>query len=189
MAYGDFKDLAKRTAADKVLKGKAFKIASNQKYDGYQRGLTSMLYNFFDKKSQGTGRHSSSTSYRPLSSASQLASNKDNIQLADELHKPITQNFKKRKVHSSYRDNMWGIDLTDMQLFSKFNKGFRFLLCVIDIFSKYAWVIPLKDKKGISIVNAFQKISKESNRNPNKIWFDKRMEFYNNYFHKWLRDN
>ena len=76
-----------------------------------------------------------------------------------------------------------------MQLLSKFNKGFRFLLCVIDIFSKYAWVIPLKDKKGISIVNAFQIILKESNRKPNKIWVDKGSEFYNNSFKKWLQDN
>ena len=67
-----------------------------------------------------------------------------------------------------------------MHLISKFNKGFRFLLCVTDIFSKYAWVIPLKDKKDISIVNAFQKILKESDRRPNKIWVDKGSEFYNN---------
>ena len=76
-----------------------------------------------------------------------------------------------------------------MQLLSKFNKGFRFFLCVIDIFSKYAWVIPSKHKKGISIVNAFQKILKESNRKPNKIWVDKGREFYNNSFKKWLQDN
>ena len=69
-----------------------------------------------------------------------------------------------------------------MQLLSKFNKGFRFFLCVIDIFSKYAWVIPLKDEKGVSIVNAFQKILKESNKKPNKIWVDKGSEFYNNSF-------
>ena len=76
-----------------------------------------------------------------------------------------------------------------MQLLNKFNKGFRFLLCVIDIFSKYAWVVPLKDKKGVSIVDAFQKILKESNRKPNKIWVDKGSEFYNNSFKKWLKDN
>ena len=142
MAYGDFKDLAKRTIADKVLRDKAFKIASDQKYDGYQRGLASMVYKFFDKKSKGSGR--------PLSS-----NNKENIQLADELHKPIIRKSKKRKVYSSFRDNIWSADLADMQLLSKFNKGFRFLLCVIDIFSKYAWVIPIKDKKGVSVVNAF----------------------------------
>ena len=76
-----------------------------------------------------------------------------------------------------------------MQLFSKYNKGIRFLLYVIDIFSKYAWVVPLKDKKGISIVKAFQSILKQSNRKPNKIWVDKGPEFYNAYFKKWLRDN
>ena len=64
------------------------------------------------------------------------------MQLADELHKPITRKFKKRKVHSSFSDNIWGVDLTDMQLLSKFTKRFRFLLCVIDIYSKYAWVVP-----------------------------------------------
>ena len=81
-----------------------------------------------------------------------------NEKLAEELHKPITRKFKKRKVYSTFKDNIWGADLADMQLISKFNKGFRFLLCVIDILSKYAWVVPLKDKKGVSIVNAFQSI-------------------------------
>ena len=139
MVYGDFKDLTKRTAADKVLRDKAFKIVSDQKHDEYQRGLASMVYKVFDTESQGSGR--------PLSSALQLANNKENIQLADELHKLIVRKFKKRKVYSSFRDNIWDVDLADMPLLSKFNKGFRFLLCVIDIFSKYAWVIPLKDKK------------------------------------------
>ena len=76
-----------------------------------------------------------------------------------------------------------------MQLISKFNKGFRSLLCVIDIFSKYAWVFPSKDKKGISIVNAFQKILDKSGCKPNKIWVDKGIEFYNNSFKKWSKDN
>ena len=114
MAVGDFKDLAKRTAADKVLGDKAFKIVSDQKHDGYKRGLASMVYKFFDKKSQGGGR--------PSSSALQVANNKENIQLADELHKQIIKKFKKRKVYSSFRDNIWGADLADMQLLSKFNK-------------------------------------------------------------------
>ena len=152
MAYGNFKDLAKRTAVDKVLRDKAFKIASDQKYDGYQRRLASIKCNFFDKKSSGSG-----------------IVNKENVQLANELHKPIIKKFSKRKVYSSLKDNIWGVDLADMQLLSKCNKGFRFLLCVIDIFSKYAWVIPLKDKKGVSIVNAFQIILKESNHKSNKI--------------------
>ena len=81
------------------------------------------------------------------------------------------------------------VDLADMQSISKFSKKFRFLLCVIDIFSKYAWVVPLKDKKGVSIVDAFQKILDDSNRKPNKIWIDKGCEFYNNSFKTWLKDN
>ena len=76
-----------------------------------------------------------------------------------------------------------------MQLISKFNKGFRFLLCVIDIFGKYTWVVPLKDREGISIINAFRKILKESDKKPNKMWVDKGSEFHNNYFKKWLKDN
>ena len=84
---------------------------------------------------------------------------------------------------------MWTADLADMQLISKFNKGFRFLLCVIDIYSKYAWFFPLKDKKGVSIVKRFQSILKKSNRKPNKIWVDKGSEFYNSHFKKWLKDN
>ena len=103
-------------------------------------------------------------------------------QLAEELHKPIIRKFKKRTVYSRSKDNIWGADLADLQLISKFNKGFIFLLCVIDIFSKYAWVVPLKDKKGVSIVDAFQKILDDSNRKPNKIWVDKGSEFYNNSF-------
>ena len=104
--------------------------------------------------------------------------------LAEELHKPIIKRFLKRTAYSGFKINIWGAYLADMQLISKFNKGFRFLLCVIDIFSKYAWVVPLKDKKGISIVNAFQKILKESDRKPNKIWVDKGSEFYNSSFKK-----
>ena len=92
-------------------------------------------------------------------------------------------------MYSSFRDNIWGVDLAEMQLLSKFNEGFRFLLCIIGIFSKSSWVIHLKDKKGISIVNAFQILLKESNRKPNKIWVDKGSEFYNNSFIKWLKDN
>ena len=89
--------------------------------------------------------------------------------LAEELHKTIIRKFKKRTVYSRFKDNTWGADSAYMQLISNFNKRFRFLLCVIDIFSKYAWVVPLKDKKSIIITNTFQKILKESNRKSNKM--------------------
>ena len=81
-------------------------------------------------------------------------------------------------VYSRFKGNVWGADLADMHLIRRINKGFRFLLRVIDIFSKYAWVAPLKDKKRITITNAFQKILKESDRKPNKIWVDKGSKFY-----------
>ena len=112
-----------------------------------------------------------------------------NEQLAKELQKPIIRNFEKRTLYSGFKDNIQGADLADMQLISNFNKLFRFLLCVNDIFSKYAWVVPLKYKKGITITNAFQKILDRSNRKPNKIWVDKGSEFYNSPFKKWLKDN
>ena len=158
---------------DKILKNKGFDISKDPKYNGYQRGLASMVYKFFDSKVSGSG-------------AKLISQNK---QLVNELHKPIIRKFEKRKVYSTFKDNIWGVDLANRQLLSKYNKGFRFLLCVIDIFSKYAWVVPLKDKKGITIVKAFQIILQQSNRKSNKIWVDKGSEFYNAYFKKWLRDN
>ena len=161
----------KRTQSDKVLRAKAFNIASDPKYDGYQRGLASMVYKFFDKKSSGSG-----------------IINEANYQLANELHKPIIRKFKKRKVYSSFRDNIWGVDLADMQSLSKYNKGIKYLLCAIDLFSKYAWVIPLKDKKGTSIVNTFQKIISEE-RKPDKIWVDQDSEFYNKSFKEFFKIN
>ena len=90
---------------------------------------------------------------------------------------------------SSFKDNIWGVDLADMQLISKYNRGLRYLLCAIDLFSKYAFVVPLKDKKGTTIVNAFQSILDNSKRKPNKIRVDQGSEFYNTHFKKWLKDN
>ena len=112
MAYGDFKDLKRITASDKVFRDKAFNIAKNPKYDGYERGRASMVYKFCDKRSTGSCVASNE--------------NKQNLQLAEELHKPIIRKFKKRKFYSGFKDNILGADLADMQLISKFNKGFRF---------------------------------------------------------------
>ena len=130
-AYSDSEDLTKITVADIILKNRAFNIAKDPKYDGYQRGLASMVYKFFDKKSVGSGAKHVNTKIT-----------RQNQQLAEELHKPIIRKFEKRKVHAAFKDNIWGADLADIQLSSKYNKGIRFLLCVIDIFSKYAWVVP-----------------------------------------------
>ena len=110
-------------------------------------------------------------------------------QLANELHKPIIRRFKKRIVYSSFKNNIWDVDLADVQLISKYSKGIRYLLCAIDLFSKYAFVVPLKDKKGTTITNAFQSILDNSKRKPNKIWADQGSEFYYTHFKKWLKDN
>ena len=102
-AYADHKDLINRTEADKVLRDKAYDIASNPKYGGYQRGLVSMVYKSFDKKSMGSG-------FKKLKNTACSSSI-----LADELHKPIIRKFNKRKVYSQFKDNIWGVDLADMQ--------------------------------------------------------------------------
>ena len=97
-----------------------------------------MVYKFFDNKTKGSVT---------LPNKSAIKSIPQNEQLAEELHKPIIRKFKKSEVYSAFKDNIWAADLADMQLISKFNKGFSFLLCVFDIYSKYAWVVPLKYKK------------------------------------------
>ena len=112
---------------------------------------------------------------------------KQNKQLAEELQKPVIKIFLKRTVYSPFKHNIWGADLADMQSISKVNKEFRFLLCAIDIFCKYAWVFPFKDEKGVSIVNAFRKVLDKSGRKPKKIWVDKESEFYNSFFLKMVK--
>ena len=106
---------------------------------------------------------------------------KQNQQLENELHKPIVRKFKQRKVYYSFKENICGVDSADMQLISKYNIGIRYLLCAIDIFSKYVWVVPMNDKKGVNMVNVFQKLLDSSKRKPNKMWVDQGNEFYNNY--------
>ena len=141
-----------------------------------------MVYKFFDKKT--------SDGADMLANKSAIKNeNISNKELPGKLHKPIIRKFKNMKLQPSFTENIWVVNLADMQFIRKFKKGFRFLLCVIDIYSKYVWVIPLKDKKGITITNAFQKNLKESNSKPNKIWVDKRSEFYNRSIKSWLEKN
>ena len=113
MAYVDFQNLARSAASDKLLRDKAFNIAKNAKYDGYQSGLVSMVFKLFYKKS---------------ASGSGVANNeiKRNLQLVEELHKPIIRNFIKRTVYSEFKDNICGANLADTKLISNLNKGFRF---------------------------------------------------------------
>ena len=115
MAYVKLKNLAKKTKSDKVLRDKTFEIAIDLKHDGYQRGLASMVYKFFDKRSSGSG-----------------ITTELNYQLANELHRQIIMKLIKRKIYSSFRDNIWGVDY--IHSLSKYSKGIRHLLCAIDLF-------------------------------------------------------
>ena len=119
---------------------------SNPKYDGYQRGLASMVHNFSDKKSTLLNKFSGSGT-----------ANEPSYQLANELQKPIIRKFEKSKIYSSFRDNIWGADLADMQSVSKYYKGNKYLLWAIDLFSKYAWVIPITDKKELVLLMHLKK--------------------------------
>ena len=107
--YGSWwtKDLTKRTLLDNVLRNKAFEIESNSKYDGYQRGITSMEYNFFDKISSASGVAALPNKYMP------------NYQLANKFHRQVIRTFKRRKVYSSFKDNIWSVDLADMKSLKK----------------------------------------------------------------------
>ena len=128
-------------------------------HDGYERGLASM-----DFMSTGTSHHT------------EKGINSENQRIAEELHKPIIRELRKRKVYLSFKSNICGADL---ELIRKFNKAIRFLLYVDDMFEKYAWIVPLKDKKGIIITKTFQKVLEMSGGKPNKIWVTEASEFCN----------
>ena len=98
--------------------------------------------------------------------------------MADELHKPMKRNFTRRRVIVNGIDKIWCSDLVEMQQFSKWNESYRYLLMVLDLFSKYGWIVPLKDKKGETVTEAFKTIFTEG-RNPQYLWTDKGKEYYN----------
>jgi hypothetical protein len=100
-------------------------------------------------------------------------------QLANELHKPITNKFDRRKVHSNGIDEIWSMDLVDMSQYAKENKDFKFMLNIIDVFSRYAWSTPLKNKSAETVLEAFENVMDQSKRIPQKIWVDQGTEFYN----------
>ena len=124
MTFGKANDLVRRTQSDKVLTDKAFKIASDPKYDGYQRGLASMVYKFVIKNLVGVALLMKQIISWQMNFISQLLEN------------------SKKEKYIHHLDNIWGVDLADMQSLSRYNKGIRYLLCAINLFSKYAWVIP-----------------------------------------------
>ncbi|PFX14318.1 putative uncharacterized transposon-derived protein F54H12.3 [Stylophora pistillata] len=109
-------------------------------------------------------------------------------ELADELHKPIRRNFTKRRVIVNGIDEIWCSDLVEMQKFAKWNKGYRYLLMVLDIFSKYGWIVPLKNKKGESVAEGFERIFTEG-RVPKRLWVDKGTEYYNSHVKDLMKAN
>ena len=137
-AYTDSKDLAKRTISDKIWKERVYEIAINLKYDEYQRGLASMAYKCFDKK---TGSEATV-----------------NEELPQKLRKSVIKTFKRRKVYARFKYNIWAADLAKMRPLSSKNRGVKYLLCVIDVFSKYDWVESLKGKKAKTFVHDYIEI-------------------------------
>ena len=186
MAYGDFKDLTRRTASDKILRGKAFNIS---------KMLPSMIYIFFDKNGSATcawSETSTTQTMRNKFTDSSISIKNENIlseELAEELCKPTKRKFKKRKVHSSFTQNIWGADLADMQLISTFNKEILFFYYSLIFLSKYTWIIPLKDKKGAIITNFFKKILDQTYHKRSKIWVDKGGEYCNRSMKPFLQNN
>ena len=151
------------------MKDRAYEIVRNHKYNGYQRALVSMVHKIFDKKT-GSG----------------LSVNE---QLVHELHKPVIKKFKRRKVYARFKDNIWAVDLAEMGSLSSKNKNVKNLSCVIDVITKYAWVKPLKDEKGKTVLNAFIDIVNKSNSKRNKVCVDQGREYYNRLMQEWLDNN
>ena len=151
-----------------------FNIAKNPKYDGYQVGNSSLVYEFFNKNFYLSGVK---TEVIPKQ------------QLIQELHKINIRKCEKLQIYSSFKNNTWVAELVDMQLISKLNKVFHYLWCVIGIYSKYPRVVPLKYKKGITITSIFQKLLHGSNLKPNNIGVDEGSEFYNRSIKLWVQDN
>ena len=162
-AYDKHKDVSNRQVADKKLMDGAFAIASDQSKNGYERMLASMIYKFFDKKIQmGQGA-------------------KEDI-LADELHKPIKHNFKRRRVNVFKPNDILACDLVDMV--NNRDEGYRYILTAQDVFTKYSFAIPLKTKKTEELMNAFKTIFKTHKFA--KIWTDQETGIYSTQFQEFL---
>ena len=106
--------------------------------------------------------------------------------LTDELHRPVKRKFEKRQVFAKNVDDIWAADLVDMQYYSRTNKGFKYILMIIDVFSKYGWAIPLKNKTSTEVVRAFSELWNSGQKPPKYLWTDKGKEFVNRAFQKLL---
>ena len=168
--YNENIDTKVRNISDMALAHRADEIANNPTYDDVQRKDAHFISGIMKTKAKfGLGVW--------------------NEELADELHAPVKRKFKRRHVISYGVDDVWSCDLVEMQEWKKQNKGFRYMLNVIDVHSKYAWSIPLKDKTGKTVLEAFKQIVNSSGRKPDHIWVDEGKEFYNKQMDEWIKEN
>ena len=150
MKYCSYKNLTRKTASNKILHDKPFKIAGNPSFDVCQCTPVSMVYKLFDKKSA----HVTIIS---------------NQQLANELNKSVVRKLQGHNVYPSFGEIICVADLAEMQLISKSDERVTLLLCIIGIYSNFVWIAQLKDQEGVTVVDALQKIIDKSNRKPDKI--------------------
>ena len=168
--YNENSDTKVRNISDIALAHRADEIANNLMYDDVQRKDANFISGIMKTKAKfGLGVW--------------------NEELADELHAPVRRKFKRRRVISYGVDDVWSCDLVEMQEWKKQNKGYRYMLNVIDVHSKYAWSIPLKDKTGKTVLDAFKQIVNSSGRKPDHIWVDEGKEFYNKHMDEWIKEN
>ena len=168
--YNENSDTKVRNISDIALAYRADEIANNPMYDDVQRKDANFISGIMKTKAKfGLGVW--------------------NEELADELHAPVRRKFKRRRVISYGVDDVWSCDLVEMQEWKKQNKGYRYMLNVIDVHSKYAWSIPLKDKTGKTVLDAFKQIVNSSGRKPDHIWVDEGKEFYNKQMDEWIKEN
>ena len=183
IAYNQNSDTNNRNIADDILAKAAMDIANDVNAPAYERQQGRTVAAIMAAKSRfGLG-------IKPKKQVKFVEQHDFSDALAEELHRGLRRKFQRRRVQVFGVDEIWSADLVDMQYFSKNNDGFRYLLTVIDVLSKFAWAVPLKDKTGKSVATAFEKIVKESDRKPMKLWVDKGTEFYNNVMDQFLREN
>ena len=183
IAYSQNSDTKNRNVADDILAKLAMDIANNVNEPAYERQQARTVAAVMATKSRfGLGT-------KPKKQVWFEDQQDFSDALAEELHSGVRRKFQRRRVQVFGVDEIWSADLVEMQDFSKDNDGFRYLLTVIDVMSKYAWAVPLKDKTGNSVTAAFEKIVKESGRKPMKLWVDKGKEFYNKVMDRFLEEN
>jgi transposase InsO family protein len=173
--YNENTDTKVRNISDMALAHRADEIFNNPVYDAVQRKDASFISGIMKTKAKfGFGSN---------------VAKQWNEELANELHAPVKRKFQRRRVISYGVDDVWSCDLVEMQEWCKDNKGYRYMLNVVDVFSKYAWSIKLLDKKGKTVLEAFKQIVKTSGRKPDHIWVDEGKEFYNKDMNEWIKDN